>query len=110
MDIHAQDDFGLVDGLENVTFTRRAPTGATVIYVQGALRRVTSRSDIQLLPPEIALMPTDLVWHLPVAALNGVKPTAGDVITAGIQDWVVLAAENSPLGGRWRLLTRLSRT
>lgn len=109
MTIDSEPDLAFVDGLEDVSYIRVRPAGQTVISVTGALRRSASRAESQLLPPGVALVATDVVWHLRTNALGDVSPSAGDMIATVTETWLVLAASRSVLTARWRVVARLGR-
>ena len=109
MEIDSENDLAFVDGLEDVSYIRVASGGQTVIPVTGALSRSASRAEAQLLPPGVALVATDVVWHLPLDALDDVLPNGGDMIATATQTWLVLGAGQSVLTGRWRVVARMAR-
>ena len=101
-------DLGVVDGGEPVTLERLGPGGTTTVAVAGAVRGPRERQ-----PPTssggVSLEPESLVWHLPSAALGALEPRAGDVLTAGAESFVVVAAARVTLGTRWRVVTQTLR-
>jgi hypothetical protein len=110
MSLDLEGDLSLADGVQGITYVKVTPGGETSFAVTAALRRAAPRADARLLPPQVALTPEDVLWHVAASALPNVVPSAGDRVVAGEQVWIVAAAEQVSLGSRWRLFCRKARS
>lgn len=104
-------DYAILDGLEAVTF-RRVDAGATVasVAIASALRRAGVKNAAFLSAAGLALEPTDLTFHLPVALLGAERPKPGDLIedAAGVV-YTILAATRATLATRYACICRERR-
>jgi hypothetical protein len=91
-------DWRYIDGIETVTFTRRAPAGDTAVTGARAHRGELSFRETQLGGPA-GIEADDIVWTLWSETLEGSTPHRGDTITDGNADvWSIVSAAETTIG------------
>lgn len=107
-----KSDWQKFDGVEDVTLTRKHPSGAAVPAVK-ALRRQLSIGQRTYLGGTLGLTPRSCVWHLwedPALEAAGAKVSVDDTITdASGQVWIILDLTYSHMTSRYRTICNPTR-
>ena len=89
-------DWQHVDGIEDVTYTRRLPSGDATDAAKAHRESLNFRET--MLNGPAGLQPTDIVWVLWAATL-AYTPSQGDTITDSAADvWAILSATGATIG------------
>lgn len=95
------DDYQHVDGIEDVTYTPKNPSGAAVSSVK-AKRGDLNRKEISL-GGNVGIEPTDIVFTLYDTTLSSNEPKGGDQITdADAVAFTIRSATKQLFGTKWR--------
>lgn len=97
-------DYASIDGVEDVTYTPRNPSGSAVTGVKAKRDRI-SRRQAQFSP--VSLESSDVSITLWTSTLDGNEPQNGDLITdAGGTDFIILDSSLEHWDTQYRCLCR----